>query len=133
MMATSMLQMLNFVPRITTVIGPEPSDNGLIAADVRASRPGLRCPFGIEVGESLSANELRAYFPSRPRPASRSDRPDKYQRLLPQQLSAPVMPDGRGRDEDFSSPPAQIPACAANGPGSSLGFQRRSGDKAAVV
>ena len=48
MMATSMLQMLNFVPRITTVIGPEPSDNGLIAADVRASRPGLRCPFGIE-------------------------------------------------------------------------------------
>ncbi len=30
-------------------------------------------------------------------------------------------PDGRGRDEDFSSPPAQIPACAANAPGSSLG------------
>jgi hypothetical protein len=28
--------------------------------------------------------------------------------------------DGRGRDEDFSSPPAQIPACAANAPGSSL-------------
>ena len=28
---------------------------------------------------------------------------------------------GRGRDEDFSSPPAQIPACAANAPGSSLG------------
>ena len=27
----------------------------------------------------------------------------------------------RGRDEDFSSPPAQIPACAANAPGSSLG------------
>jgi hypothetical protein len=26
--------------------------------------------------------------------------------------------DGRGRDEDFSSPPAQIPACAANAPGS---------------
>ena len=23
----------------------------------------------------------------------------------------------RGRDEDFSSPPAQIPACAANAPG----------------
>jgi hypothetical protein len=30
-------------------------------------------------------------------------------------------PHGRGRDEDFSSPPAQIPACAANAPGSSLG------------
>ena len=29
--------------------------------------------------------------------------------------------DGRGRDEDCSSPPAQIPACAANAPGSSLG------------
>jgi hypothetical protein len=28
---------------------------------------------------------------------------------------------GRGRDEDFSSPPAQILACAANAPGSSLG------------
>ena len=28
---------------------------------------------------------------------------------------------GRGRDEDFSPPPAQIPACAANAPGSSLG------------
>ena len=27
----------------------------------------------------------------------------------------------RGRDEDFSSPPAQIPASAANAPGSSLG------------
>jgi hypothetical protein len=29
--------------------------------------------------------------------------------------------NGRGRDEDFSPPPAQIPACAANAPGSSLG------------
>ena len=28
---------------------------------------------------------------------------------------------GRGRDEDCSSPPAQIPACAANAPSSSLG------------
>ena len=34
--------------------------------------------------------------------------------------------DGRGRDEDCSSPPAQIPAGAANAPGSSLGFWRRS-------
>jgi hypothetical protein len=41
--------------------------------------------------------------------------------------------NGRGRDEDFSSPPAEIPACAANAPGSSLGFWRRSGDKAAGV
>jgi hypothetical protein len=29
--------------------------------------------------------------------------------------------EGRGRDEDCSSPPAQIPACAANAPGSSRG------------
>src|SRR5262245_42919496 len=28
---------------------------------------------------------------------------------------------GRGRDENCSPPPAQIPACAANAPGSSLG------------
>jgi hypothetical protein len=34
--------------------------------------------------------------------------------------------NGRGRDEDCSSPPAQIAACAANAPGSSLGFWRRS-------
>jgi hypothetical protein len=31
-----MLQMLNFVSRITTVMEPEPSDNGLITADVRS-------------------------------------------------------------------------------------------------
>ena len=30
------------------------------------------------------------------------------------------MRDGRGRNEDCSSPPAQIPACAANAPGSCL-------------
>jgi hypothetical protein len=32
-----------------------------------------------------------------------------------------VCENGRGRDEDCSPPPAQIPACAANAPGSSLG------------
>jgi hypothetical protein len=41
--------------------------------------------------------------------------------------------NGRGRDEDRSPPPAQIPACAANAPGSSLGFWRRSGDMAMGV
>jgi len=30
-------------------------------------------------------------------------------------------PWGRGRNEDYSPPPAQIPASAANAPGSSLG------------
>jgi hypothetical protein len=29
--------------------------------------------------------------------------------------------NGRGRDEDFPSPAARIPACAANAPGSSFG------------
>src|ERR1700731_4471807 len=41
--------------------------------------------------------------------------------------------DCRGRDKDFSLPPAQIPACAANAPGSSLGFWRRSDDMAKGV
>ena len=48
-------------------------------------------------------------------------------------LSGMNAPEGRGRDEDFSPPPAQIPACAANAPGSSLGFWRRSGDMAKDV
>ena len=40
----------------------------------------------------------------------------------PQKAAAPASDRGcRGRDEDCSSPPAQIPACAANAPGSSLG------------
>ncbi len=32
----------------------------------------------------------------------------------------------RGREAGCPAPPAQIPACAANAPGSSLGFERRS-------
>ena len=28
-----------------------------------------------------------------------------------------IVQQGRGRDEDYSSPPARIPACAANAPG----------------
>ena len=40
---------------------------------------------------------------------------------LPESELASSSAEGRGRDEDFSSPPAQIPACAANAPGSSLG------------
>src|ERR1035437_3221767 len=42
-----------------------------------------------------------------------------YRKLKPRRPWQGV--NGRGRDEDFSSPPAQIPACAANAPGSSLG------------
>ena len=45
----------------------------------------------------------------------------------------PLEGDGHGRDGRCQPPPVQIPACAANAPGSSLGFWRRSGDKAAGV
>ena len=44
-----------------------------------------------------------------------------------------VLQFGRGRDGDCSPPPAQIPAGAANAPGSSLGFWRRSGAEATGV
>ena len=39
-------------------------------------------------------------------------------------LSGPsaVLTGGRGRDGDYSPPPAQIPAGAANAPGSYLGW-----------
>lgn len=40
---------------------------------------------------------------------------------------------GHGRNAGFPAPPAQIPACAANAPGSSLGFWRQSGDRAVDV
>src|SRR5882762_8119443 len=51
----------------------------------------------------------------------------------PHARSCDIRSEGRGRDEDYPSPPAQIPACAANAPGSSLGFWRRSGDRAMGV
>jgi hypothetical protein len=41
--------------------------------------------------------------------------------------------EGHGRETGFPVPPAQIPACAANAPGSSLGFWRRSGGRVAGV
>ncbi len=37
--------------------------------------------------------------------------------------------DGRGRNAGYPAPPAQIPACATNAPGSSFGFWRQSGLK----
>jgi len=42
-------------------------------------------------------------------------------------------PDGRGRNAGCPAPPAQIPACAANAPGSSLGYERQSGDKDSAI
>jgi hypothetical protein len=41
--------------------------------------------------------------------------------------------NGRGRSGCCQPPPARIPACASNAPGSSLGFWRRSGDRAEDV
>src|SRR6202158_2318250 len=40
---------------------------------------------------------------------------------LPESELASSSAEGRGRHEDFSSPPAQIPACAANARGSQTG------------
>lgn len=37
--------------------------------------------------------------------------------------------EGRGRNTGCPVPPAQIPACAANALGSSLEYERRSGNK----
>ena len=36
---------------------------------------------------------------------------------------------GRGRNTGYPVPPAQIPACAANALGSSLEYERQSGNK----
>ena len=62
---------------------------------------------GLDVPDSVIAQGVKALKDSRfvytlPKPS--------FERSL-----------GRGRNEDFSSPPAQIPASAANAPGSSLG------------
>ena len=37
--------------------------------------------------------------------------------------------NGHGRNADYSAPPAQIPACAANALGSSLGYERQIGSR----
>jgi 2-dehydropantoate 2-reductase len=48
-------------------------------------------------------------------------------------LAEALGPERVIRNGRCQPPPVQIPACAANAPGSSLGFWRRSGDKAAGV
>ncbi len=54
----------------------------------------------------------------------------RYDTLARNFLSAIyLVATGRGREAGLPAPPAQIPACAANAPGSSLGFWRRSGDR----
>jgi len=42
--------------------------------------------------------------------------------VAPAIVAVAASSDGRGRDGDFSAPPAQIPAGAANAPGSHLGW-----------
>jgi hypothetical protein len=54
--------------------------------------------------------------PHRARAAARPIQPGCGQHRRPGHIG------GRGRDGDYSPPPAQIPACAANAPGSHLGW-----------
>ena len=54
---------------------------------------------------------------------NRINRPNTWlHRPMLQIAEIPCQHGGRGRDEDFSPPPAQIPAGAANAPGSHLGW-----------
>jgi hypothetical protein len=55
---------------------------------------------------------------------NRANRPNTWllRPMLQTVKKSPCQPGGRGRDEDYSSPPAQIPAGAANAPGSCLGW-----------
>jgi hypothetical protein len=54
---------------------------------------------------------------------NRANRPNTWL-LRPSLLreEIPCQPGGRGRDGDYSPPPAQNPAGAANAPGSHLGW-----------
>src|SRR5262249_26853374 len=82
----------------------------------RIKRSGMLGPRGQADRCALSCSYYR-------RPATRS----------PWCFTVRLHENGRGRDEDCAPPPAQIPACAANAPGSSLRWWRRSGGKALGV
>jgi hypothetical protein len=79
--------------------------------------------FEADICNLVDANEdrIRAVFPN-----------GDYEGVL-RQIIAEVDVCGHGRDGCCQPPPVQIPACAANAPGSSLGFWRRSGDMAVGV
>jgi len=87
-------------------------------------------------------DRFRGYFPvhfipayNLPVYASQRPLPDATQdsvRGCSLGFAAAVIADGR-LQRACKAQPVQIPACAANAPGSSLGFWRRSGDKAAGV
>ncbi len=54
---------------------------------------------------------------------NRTNRPNTWlHRPATRREDSPCQLGGRGRDGDFSPPPAQIPAGAANAPGSHLGW-----------
>ena len=101
----------------------------------------LPSPLRDRVGYS-DHDRFRGYFPvhfipayNLPVYASQRPLPDATQdsvRGCSLGFAAAVISDGR-LQRACKAQPAQIPACAANAPGSSLGFWRRSGDKAAGV
>ena len=76
----------------------------------------------------VPAYNLPVYASQRPLPDATQD----SVRSCSLGFAAAAISDGR-LQRAYKAQPAQIPPCAANGPGSSLGFQRRSGDKAAAV
>src|SRR5271166_3667367 len=76
----------------------------------------------------IPAYNLPVYSSQRPLPDATQD----SVRSCSLGLAAAVISDGR-LQRACKAQPVQIPACAANAPGSFLGFWRRSGDKAAGV
>ena len=76
----------------------------------------------------IPAYNLPVYASQRPLPDATQD----SVRGCSLGFAAAVIADGR-LQRACKAQPALIPACAANAPGSSLGFWRRSGDKAAGV
>ena len=95
-------------------VGPATAGNITIAASVAGqrlhdmTRRARNCVVSLKPGQASSGRHRE--FALTPRPVSEGGRWHAWPSV-----------HGRGRDEDYSSPPAQIPACAANAPGSSLG------------
>src|SRR5262249_5727903 len=97
----------------------------------------LRLCSASERPDEGRATNQRNELPT-PHETPRSTRMPEYQMAEPsaKAIAAPQSAEareGRGRKEDCSSPPAQIPASAANAPGSPLEFWRRSGEGATGV
>src|SRR5229473_3359642 len=115
----------------------EPREHLRPLAIARAAIPPS--PLRDRVGYSDN-DRFRGYFPvhlipayNLPVYASQRPLPDATQdsvRGCSLGFAAAVIADGR-LQRACKAQPAQIPACAANAPGSSLGFWRRSGDRAA--